>query len=65
MLVLWCGGKFGYNYTIRYIWVENKIVWAGVSEFHPNDGVDSLQHVRNGEVDIIIQDSDGVRSGVY
>ena len=45
--------------------MENKIVWAGVSEFHPNDGVDSLQHVRNGEVDIIIQDSDGVRSGVY
>ena len=43
--------------------MENKIVWAGVSEFHPNDGVDSLQQIRDGELDVIIQDSDG-RSGV-
>ena len=44
--------------------MENKIVWAGVSEFHPNDGVDSLQQIRDGELDIIIQDSNGLGSGV-
>ena len=44
--------------------MENEIVWAGVSEFHPNDGVDSLQQIRDGELDIIIQDSDGVGRGV-
>ena len=39
--------------------MENKIVWAGVSEFRPNDGIDSLQQIEDGELGIIIQDSDG------